>query len=300
MSPESARPLTAGASMPGLPPVPQLGAGGRVALGEGLDHPEHVVDRRRPAGARARGPPRAAPRDSGRRSPWSGRASSLPVPQCGADGGRAQGVEQHRLADAAQPGQHDGALGPALAIRSSTTSKARSCSSRPASSGRALAGAGGVRVADRVHDRRVWGRLAPRRFGDTRRSCRPWPRPFSTGRVVLPESGQRLSGFGHAGASGRRRWRPSRDIDVYSVHPIHADTTVWRVAAAGTAPLNRRGHRSPAGRLTPPARPSPAGRPSRTPWRGWAGMWSMSWCSPATVAARPAPARPPSPRAASG
>ena len=44
MSPESARPVTAGASMPGCHLLAQLGSRGGVAQREGLDAAQHLVD----------------------------------------------------------------------------------------------------------------------------------------------------------------------------------------------------------------------------------------------------------------
>ena len=105
-----------------------------VALGERPDHPEHVGDRV------LVGVPELAHGLVERRrqrpaQPLVGPGLELAGAPATSYGGRAQRVEQHGLADAAQPGQHDAALGPPFATRSSTTSKARSCASRPASSG---------------------------------------------------------------------------------------------------------------------------------------------------------------------
>ena len=154
MSPESARPRDRGHVDAGAPAAPAACASGAgVALGEGPDHAQHVVDAvrlrwpsSRTAWCRALG--------SGRRSHWSGRASSLPVPQRLRTAGRAQRVEQHGLADPAQPGQHQRcARGGPAATRSRTTSNGAQLLVAAGELGRALAGAGGVGVPDRVHDR---------------------------------------------------------------------------------------------------------------------------------------------------
>ena len=153
MSPESARPVTAGASMPGFHWSRSFGAGAGVALGEGPDHAEHVVDVVGVAGGRARGPPGAARCDSGRRSPWSGRASSLPVPQWRRTAAERSALSSTVLPTPRSPVSTRLRSGRPRATRSSTTSKARELLVAPGQLGRALAGAGGVGVPDRVHDR---------------------------------------------------------------------------------------------------------------------------------------------------
>ena len=102
--------------MPAAPPVrAALRSATGVAQREGLEHAER----------RGRPGPVAVPvadladrlvqrlRQRDPRRLWSGRASSLPVPQRPAYGLAAQRVEQHGLADAAQPGEHHAALGTA-------------------------------------------------------------------------------------------------------------------------------------------------------------------------------------------
>ena len=163
MSPESARPVTAGTVDAGVPPVAQLRAPRpdrrRLALGERLDHAERVV-----AGTTGRA--ELAHRlvhgatASGRRSDWSGRASSLPVPQPAPHRGRAQRVEQHGLADAAQPGEHHRALGAPAGHPLEHDVERVELLVAAGELGRALAGAGGVGVPDRVHDRRLYVSLA--------------------------------------------------------------------------------------------------------------------------------------------
>ena len=160
MSPESARPLTAGASMPGLPPVAQLGAGSRVALGEGLDDAEHLVDVVALRGGPSSRTATCSAAHSGRRSALVGARLELAGAPVGAHGGRAQRVEQHRLADAAQAGQHDGALRSALRDAFEHDVEGPQLGVTAGELGRALAGAGGVGVPDRVHDGSVWRLLA--------------------------------------------------------------------------------------------------------------------------------------------
>ena len=170
----------------GLPPVAQLGPGGGVALGERLDHAEHVVDVVALRGGRARGPPGAARRASGRRSAWSGRASSLPVPQWARTAAERRALSSTVLPTPRSPVstiersgrprgdplQHD-VEGPQLLVAAGEL-------------GRALAGAGGVGVPDRVHDRSVWGCLA--RAADVvilrHRVAAPAPLPDRTRRTA--------------------------------------------------------------------------------------------------------------------
>ena len=95
--------------------------------------------------------------DSGRRSALVGAGLELagaPVP---AYGRRAQRVEQHRLADAAQPGEHQAALGAAARDPLEHDVEGAQLLVATGQLGRALAGAGRVRVPDRVHDRTVSG-----------------------------------------------------------------------------------------------------------------------------------------------
>ena len=68
-----------------------------------------------------------------------------------ADRLRAQRVEQHRLADAAQPGEHQAALGPAAGDPFQHDVEDVQLAVAAGQLGRALAGAGRVRVADRIH-----------------------------------------------------------------------------------------------------------------------------------------------------
>ena len=111
MSPESARPGTAGDVDAGLPPLLARLRAVRVALGEGLEDAEHV---------RASSSLRAAEfahREMQRRGERPaqrlvGTGLELAGAPAAADRGRAHRVQQHRLAHPAQPGQHDRALRP--------------------------------------------------------------------------------------------------------------------------------------------------------------------------------------------
>ena len=123
------------------------GAAARPAAGSrcanAFTHAERVV-----AGAAGRCPSSrtawCSAEASGRRSDWSGRASSLPVPHPARTAGRAQRVEQHRLADAAQPGEHDRALGPAAGDPLEHDVEGVELLVATGQLGRPLAGAGGV------------------------------------------------------------------------------------------------------------------------------------------------------------
>ena len=68
-----------------------------------------------------------------------------------ADRLRAQRVEQHGLADAAQAGEDQAALGPAAGDALQHDVEDVQLPAAPGQLGRALAGAGGVRVAYRIH-----------------------------------------------------------------------------------------------------------------------------------------------------
>ena len=163
MSPESARPVTAGTVDAGVPPVAQLrgpapGPAGRLALGERLDHAERVV-------AGAAGRPELAHRlVHGRRERAAQRLVGPGLELAGAPAGahrrRAQRVEQHGLADAAQPGEHDRALGAPAGHPLEHDVEGVELLVAAGELGRALAGAGGVGVPDRVHDRRLYASLA--------------------------------------------------------------------------------------------------------------------------------------------
>ncbi len=145
--------------MPGLHRSLSLASGAGFALGEGADDAEHVVDlvrvgvtqlpHRLVEGARQRPPQRLV----GARFELAG-APAL------ADRGRPQRVEQHRLADPPQPGQHEGPLRAAAGHPLEHDVEGGQLLVAAGELGRPLAGAGGVRIPDRVHDRTVSGCLA--------------------------------------------------------------------------------------------------------------------------------------------
>ncbi|OPZ54801.1 MAG: hypothetical protein BWY91_01443 [bacterium ADurb.BinA028] len=151
MSPESARPDTAGTSMPTLqrsrrrlapalprapaPPAPRppldsvdsrwandLITPSTWATSSGCGWPNS-----RTAMCNAA--------DSGRRSGWSGRASSLPVPQCARTAADRSALSSTVLPTPRSPVSTTERSGRPRETRSSVTSKACNCSSRPANSG---------------------------------------------------------------------------------------------------------------------------------------------------------------------
>ena len=138
MSPESARPVAAGTSMPGCQRSRTLASAGRLPQGERLEDAEDLLDRLlvlvpRPELAQRhvqRGGDRPAQRLLGPGLDLAG------APAAG-DRRRAELVEQHRLADAAQAGEHQ-ASAPAGRARSAPgrrrTPTAR-CRARPARAG---------------------------------------------------------------------------------------------------------------------------------------------------------------------
>ena len=174
----------------GMPAVPELGARARVALGEGPDDAEDVGDRL------LVGVPELADGLVQRRGERPAQALvgpglELAGPPATAYGGRAQGVEQHGLADAAESGQHDAPLRAPVGDPLQHHVERRQLRAPAGQLGRALAGAGRVRVADRVHARTVSGSLADSV------DFRPGS---STARVEEPGVGRRL-------VSGRRSGR---------------------------------------------------------------------------------------------
>jgi hypothetical protein len=89
--------------------------------------------------------------ETGRRSDWSGRASILPVPQPRPIAAERSWLSSTVLPTPRSPVSTRRALRPAVAIRSRTTSNADSSRVAAGQLGRALAGAGGVRVPHGVH-----------------------------------------------------------------------------------------------------------------------------------------------------
>ena len=302
MSPESARPRDGGHVDAGA-------ATGRAAwrpaaasrCGEGLDHAEHVVDRRRLRVRQlAHGLVQRAATAAGA-APWSGRASSLPVPQPARTAGRAQRVEQHGLADAAQPGEHERCArgGPARPARARRRRRRAARRGRPA---RAAAGRRRARRGSGSGPR--WQRMAlssaHRRCGDTRSSCRappPSPRPDAprcpNSPTACPDSGTPVRPV-KAGEVDREL---SDCLAVTQDRPIRRYGEPW---VTGHCPATGAGQRSPTGGVTPRARPWPAAGPTRAPSRSGRGRGRCCGAARTPSAARPAPARPPSPQAASG
>ena len=119
---------------------------------ERLEHGEHVVDPVRVAVVRGqladrhvqRGGDRAAQRLIGPGLDLAGAPEA-------ADRGRAQRVEQDGLADAAQAGEHQAALGAAAGDPLQHHVEGVQLAVATGQLGRALTGAGCVRVAYRIH-----------------------------------------------------------------------------------------------------------------------------------------------------
>ena len=228
----------------GVPLVAQLGPRAGLALGEGADHAEHVVDLVGLAGGRARAPPGGARRERPAQR-LVGAGLELAGPPAAAYGGTAQRVEQHRLADAAQPGQHQRALRAAAGDPLQHDVERRQLLVAAGELGRALAGAGGVRVPDRVHDGTVSGCLAL--AVDRRGACRE-PQAVSPegGRAAAPTAP--CGGWARAGRP--RRGRPAARRSCRGPRRRPAGTT-RRTRSPATARARRpppRGARRPAAR----------------------------------------------------
>ena len=158
-SPESARPRTAGASMPGCHWSRSRASGPASRCANDRITPSTWVTESSSGWPSSRTAWWSAD-DSGRRSPWSGRASSLPVPQPRRTAAERSALSSTVLPTPRSPVSTTLRSGRPLATRSRTTSKARSCGVAAGELGRPLTGAGRVRVADRVHARTVSGCLA--------------------------------------------------------------------------------------------------------------------------------------------
>ena len=158
MSPESARPRTAGASMPGLHWSLSFAAVPASRWAKDLITPSTwSTDSSSPMAELAhRLVERAAQRAA---QSLAGPGLELAGPPALAHGGAAQRVEQHRLADAAQPGEHEAALGTALGDPLEHDLERGELLVATGELGRALARAGGVRVPDRVHDQTISANL---------------------------------------------------------------------------------------------------------------------------------------------
>ena len=215
MSPESARPAHGRRVDAGVPLVRSLASGPGVALGERLDHAEHVVDAvlvavaelahrlvqraaQRPAqrlvGTRLELAGAPAARTAAERSALS--STVLPTPRSPVSTSERSG----RPLD--HPLEHD-VEGAELLVAAGEL-------------GRALAGAGGVGVPDRVHDRTVSAYLAG--FPRLSRACRVT--------AVVPSAGLGPS---------RDRWRGARD-GVRRVEPAPA---AWRSASGTSSTASR-------------------------------------------------------------
>ena len=151
MSPESARPLTAGASMPGCHRSRSLAPAAASRWAKALITPS-TWSTSSPCGwpSSRTATCRAALQRTAQ--PLVGTRLQLAGAPVGAHRGRAQRVEQHGLADATQPGQHDRALRPPLRDALEHDVEGPQLGVTTGELGRALAGAGGVGVPDRVHD----------------------------------------------------------------------------------------------------------------------------------------------------
>ncbi len=154
MSPESARPIAAGTSMPGCQRSRSLvGLPGGHPQRERLQYAEKLVDPiGRPVvrgqladGHVQRGRDRPAQRLVGPRLDLAG------APQAG-DGLRPQRVEQHGLADAAQAGEDERALGPAARDPLEDDLEHLQLAVSAGQLGWALTGAGRIGIANRIHD----------------------------------------------------------------------------------------------------------------------------------------------------
>ena len=158
MSPESARPRHGGRVDAGVPPLAELGAGVGVALRERLDDAEHVVDLvpRRVAQLADGDVQRGRERTT---QPLVGAGLELAGAPVGPHRGRAQGVEQDGLAHAPQPGEDDGPLGSTPGDAFEHHVEGVQLLVTAGELRWALAGAGRIRVANGVHDARVWGSL---------------------------------------------------------------------------------------------------------------------------------------------
>ena len=119
----------------GLPAVAQLGGGGGLAQREGLDDAEHLVGHLVTAGMAELAHGLVGRGGEGLRSRWSGRASNLPVPQLARTAELRSALSSTVLPTPRRPVSTIDRSERPRAIRSSTTSKVRNCSSRPASSG---------------------------------------------------------------------------------------------------------------------------------------------------------------------
>ena len=89
--------------------------------------------------------------ETGRRSDCSGRASIFPVPQPRAIAAERSWLSSTVLPDPAQAGEHERALGPAVGDPLEHDVERGQLGVATGQLGRALPGAGGVRVPHRIH-----------------------------------------------------------------------------------------------------------------------------------------------------
>ena len=155
MSPESARPGVGGYLDAGVPAFGQFGAGARVAFDERTDRAQRRVRVRMSqlAHRRVQGGPHRTP-DSLIRP----RLELAGAP-ARAHRSRSQRVEQHRLADPAQAGEHHRPLGSAACDPFEHDIEGVQLLVASGELGGTLTGARGVGVADRVHARTLFGCL---------------------------------------------------------------------------------------------------------------------------------------------
>ena len=145
----------------GLPALAQLRALGRGAQRERLEDAQHLVDAVGVGVPHGEVADRAVQRGRERAAEVGLRPGlDLARPPARADGHRAQLAEQHGLADAAQTGEHEAALGAAAGHALEHDLERVELAVAAGQLGRPLTRAGGEGVAHGVHDRTVSGNLA--------------------------------------------------------------------------------------------------------------------------------------------
>ena len=136
----------------GLPAVADLRVGRLAPLGEGLEDAEDLLDRLLVAVPGAELAQRHVQRRGDRPAQrLVGAGLDLAGAPAARDRRRAELVEQHRLADAAQAGEHERALRTAVRDPLEDDVEGRQLGVAAGELGRALAGAGGVRVPHGIH-----------------------------------------------------------------------------------------------------------------------------------------------------
>ena len=151
-------------SIPGCQRSRSFAPSGARAQGERLEDAEHLVDAVGVVVADGEVADRAVQR-GGERAAQVGLRPGLDLarPPARADRHRAQLAEQHRLADAAQAGEHEAALGAAAGDPLEHDLERVELAVAARQLGRPLPGAGGEGVAHGIHDRTVSGNLATNR-----------------------------------------------------------------------------------------------------------------------------------------